>query len=349
MRDVMRYSGIVTKVAAMRAKLLKQQDYKTLASMNTVTDIIEYLRTTKSYGNLIERMDESLYHRGNIEKILVQSLYDDYSRLYRFADMQQKEFLKIFIKRYEVELIEYCLRIVFNHYNKPFDLNYKRPFFDKYSDLRIEQLITAQNIDQLVDHLKNTEYYTPLQRIREAGSTRLLDYDLALDLYYFNVMWKIRKKIGGKGDQEMIKKELGTKVDLLNLQWIYRAKKYYHMSAPDIYNLLIPISYRVKDQELKELAETPSAEEFLKQCSDTFYGHKYQLDRENSIEVITNQCLERILKTAYRNHPYSLASIYQYFFLKEEEIYKITTALECIRYGLSERETLQYLMQHSGQ
>ena len=41
MRDVMRYSGIVTKVAAMRAKLLKPQDYERLASMNTVTDIIE--------------------------------------------------------------------------------------------------------------------------------------------------------------------------------------------------------------------------------------------------------------------------------------------------------------------
>ncbi len=93
MRDVMRYSGIVTKVAAMRAKLLKPQDYEQLASMNTVTDIIEYLKQTKSYGKFITQMDESLYHRGNIEKVLIQSLYDDYTRLYRFADMQQKDFL----------------------------------------------------------------------------------------------------------------------------------------------------------------------------------------------------------------------------------------------------------------
>ena len=129
----MRYSGIVTKVAAMRAKLLKPQDYEQLASMDTVTDIIEYLKQTKSYGKFITQMDESLYHRGNIEKVLIQSLYDDYTRLYRFADMQQKDFLKIFMKRYEVELVRYCLRIVFNHSNVPFDLNYKKPFFDKYS------------------------------------------------------------------------------------------------------------------------------------------------------------------------------------------------------------------------
>ncbi len=43
MRDVMRYSGIVTKAAAMRAKLLKQADYKRLAGMSTVTALIEYL------------------------------------------------------------------------------------------------------------------------------------------------------------------------------------------------------------------------------------------------------------------------------------------------------------------
>ena len=47
MRDVMRYSGIVTKVAAMRAKLLKPQDYEQLSSIYTVTDIIEYLKHTK--------------------------------------------------------------------------------------------------------------------------------------------------------------------------------------------------------------------------------------------------------------------------------------------------------------
>ena len=32
-----------------------------------------------------------------------------------------------------------------------------------------------------------------------------------------------------------------------------------------------------------------------------------------------------------------------YLFLKEEEIDKLITALECIRYGLSQKETLEYL------
>ena len=166
----MRYSGIVTKVAAMRAKLLKPQDYEQLASMDTVTDIIEYLKQTKSYGKFITQMDESLYHRGNIEKVLIQSLYDDYTRLYRFADMQQKDFLKIFMKRYEVDLVRYCLRIVFNHSNVPFDLNYKKPFFDKYSKIRIDQLVTAKNIDHLVDYLKKINLFLDERDIQFIGN-----------------------------------------------------------------------------------------------------------------------------------------------------------------------------------
>ena len=306
MRDVMRYSGIVTKVAAMRAKLLKPQDYERLASMNTVTDIIEYLKQTKSYGKFINQMDESLYHRGNIEKVLIQSLYDDY--------------------------------------NVPFDLNYKKPFFDKYSKIRIDQLVTAKNIDHLVDYLKNTEYYAPLSRIRESGASTLADYELALDLYYFSMMWKARKGNWNKKDQEMLTKELGAKIDLLNLQWIYRAKKYYHMLAPDIYTLLIPIQHKLSNQEFKDLVEAPSVEEFTRRLNETYYGKKYEFGEQVQMESVVNECVEHILTIAYRNHPYSLASIQQYLFLKEEETYKITTALECIRYGLSQRETLQYLV-----
>lgn len=67
-KDVMEYSGIVTKIRAMRAKLLKSEDYRKIAAMQTVTEVIYYLKETKSYGKLIDQMDESLYHRGNIEK-----------------------------------------------------------------------------------------------------------------------------------------------------------------------------------------------------------------------------------------------------------------------------------------
>ena len=203
----MAYSGITTKVRAMSAKLLKEKDYDTIAGLGTVTEAIEYLKDKTAYAPYVERMDVSLYHRGNVEKILYQSLFDDYSRIFRFAGMEQKTFLKLYWKRYEVDLINYCLRIVFNHYEKPFDLEYKKEFFDRYSQISIDRLITSKNIDELVDNLRDTEYYGALARIRDSGAGTLFDYDLALDLYYFSTMWKKGKRVLKGHEQKIFLKD----------------------------------------------------------------------------------------------------------------------------------------------
>ena len=49
---------------------------------------------------------------------------------------------------------------------------------------------------------------------------------------------------------------------MLNLQWIYRSKKYYHMTPADIYALLIPVHYRLSRREISALVEAGDEEEF---------------------------------------------------------------------------------------
>lgn len=346
MRDVIRYSGIVTKIHAMKAGLLKQEDYEKMASLGTVTDVVSYLKTKKAYAGLLNQMDDSLYHRGNLEKVLVQSLYEDYTRLYRFASQRQKSFLKLFMKRYEVALINHCLRTVFNHYEVTFDLDYKRPFFDKYSDIRIDRLITSRNIFDLVENLKGTEYYKPLSQIRDSGADTLFDYDLALNLYYFSAMWKQRKEILSKKDLLVFTNNLGTEIDLLNLQWIYRAKKYYHLQPAQIYAMLIPIQYRLSAGQIKALAEAPGTEEFFHVLNtSTSYGKKHHFDEDHQVETMVGKWLTKLFVTASKKRPYSLAVLHTYLFLKEKEIDKITTMMECIRYGLAEQEVLAYIDQ----
>ena len=343
MGNVMSYSGIVTKVRAMQAKLLTEKDFENIANLKSVPEAIDYLKEKPAYADYVNRMDVSLYHRGNVEKVLYQSLFDDYTRIFRFAGMEQKKFLKIYWKRYEIDLINYCLRIIFNHYDKPFDLEYKKEFFDKYSQISIDKLITSRNIVELVDNLRVTEYYAPLQKLRDAEDANLFDYDLALDLYYFSSMWKKNKRLLKGKELELYTRDCGTKIDLLNIQWIYRAKKYYHMLPPDIYSLTIPIHYRISVEEFKMLVEAPTLEEFERQLGTTYYAKKLVGFEGKKLEHIYKECLKRLYLSDRRKNPYSIATVNTYLFLKEEEIYKLTTALECIRYGLSSRETLGYL------
>lgn len=343
MNNLMSYSGIATKIRAMQAKLLTEKDFDHIAGLGSVPEAIEYLKEKPAYTKYISQMDTSLYHRRHVEKVLYQSLYNDYMRIFKFAGMEQKKFLKLYWKRYEVDLINYCLRIVFNHYDKPFDLDYKKEFFDRYSQLSIDKLITSRNIEELVDNLADTEYYAPLQRLRDSQEATLFDYDLALDLYYFSTLWRRDRRLLKGKELEIFKRDFGTRIDLLNIQWIYRAKKYYHMLAPDIYSLTIPIHYRLGIEEFKKLVEAPTVEELQNLLEDTYYARKYHFADNKKLEQVYKDILRHLYLVDRRNHPYSVASINTYLFLKEEEIYKLTTALECIRYGLSKGETLGYI------
>ena len=240
-------------------------------------------------------------------------------------------------------MINYCLRIVFNHYQIPFDLDYKKEYFDRYSQISIDALVTSKNVEQLVDNLAGTEYYEPLKKIREMETATLFDYDMALELYYFTTLWKRQKRLLKGKELKLYARDCGTKIDLLNLQWVYRAKKYYHMLPPDIYSLTIPIHYRLSVKEYKTLVETPSLEEFLRQAENTWYARKYDFGDGRTMEQTYKDCLRHLYLADRRQNPYSVASIYTYLYLKEEEIDKLTTALECIRYGLPRSETLAYM------
>ena len=67
------------------------------------------------------------------------------------------------------------------------------------------------------------------------------------------------------------------------------------------------------------------------------------MQADKTLEQMYRDCLRKLYLTDKRNDPYSIAIVNTYLFLKEEEIYKLTTALECIRYGLTKGETLGYL------
>ena len=328
MGNVMTYSGITVKIRAMQAKLLKDGDYEQIASMRSVPEVTEFLKEKPAYEKYLEEMDSTLYHRGNVEKILYQSLFDDYSRIFRFGGPQQKQFLKTYWKRYEVDVINYCLRIVFNHYQIPFDLDYKKEYFDRYSQISIDELVASKNVEELVDNLAGTEYYEPLKKIREMETATLFDYDMALELYYFTTLWKRQKRLLKGKELKLYARDCGTKIDLLNLQWVYRAKKYYHMLPPDIYSLTIPIHYRLSVKEYKTLVETPSLEEFLRQAENTWYARKYDFGDGRTMEQTYKDCLRHLYLADRRQNPYSVASIYTYLYLKEEEIWNVS-AMVC--------------------
>ena len=152
----------------------------------------------------------------------------------------------------------------------------------------------------------------------------LYDYNLALDLYYYTSTWKEQKKILKKSDLELFMRDRGSKIDLLNIQWIYRAKKYYNMKPADIYLMLIPIHYKLSTELVKDMVEAPGVEEFENVVIRTTYARHYNFKQNLTMEQMYADCLHH-LYTADRRRSDSVSAINTYLLLKEEELKKLTT------------------------
>ena len=343
MSGLLSYSGLTTKIRAMQSHLLNDQNFREIVELESVPQAVSYLKQHKGYEDLFEGYNEADLHRGQIEKMLRLTVYRDFSKLYRFANVEQRKFLALYFKRYEVSVIKECLNTVFDHRDVVLNLSIFDEFFNKHSQLDINLLASSRTIEELIANLKGTEYYAPLSQLADIERPTLFDYEMTLDLYYFAQMWKDRSKVVTKRDLEELTAAWGSKFDMLNLQWIYRSKQYYHMTAADIYALLIPVNYKLHKKDIAALVEAETMTAFESLLDRTYYGRRYEKLNSHTLEEMYSSIMKHVLSGESKADPYSVSTIYCYLYHKEHEIDRLTTVLECIRYSIPPEDTMRYI------
>lgn len=343
MGKVMSYGALATKIRAMKSHLLKEKDFENLARMENVSQAMAYLKRIPSYRAVLEGQDESRLQQRELERLVVGTLYYDFTKLYRFCDKRQKQLLGFYFGKYEISVIKRALRRIFNHGDRTGESKELRSFFQKLSDVHMEELSQAATIMELLEAIRDTDYKKVLLRLDAGKEATLFDYEMALDLYYFSELWKQKDKILKGEELEMLIRTFGSQIDLLNLTWICRAKKYYQMPATSVFALVIPVTYRLHDEEIRAMATASDEKELEELLGQTYYGRHFQEVTSGELEKLYRQLLNRIYGEERRKNPYSLAVVTAYLHDKEEEIDKLTTVLEGVRYGLEPQETLAYI------
>lgn len=344
MGSVFSYSGLSTKIRALQSKLMTEEELSEIVQLPNVPQIVAYLKRKPEYSRAWANLDENDLHRGQIEKLLKQSIFRNFSKIYHFANKEQRRFLSLYSKRYEILVLKAIMANLFDHRNTdPVDLSPYRDFFLHHSKLDLDRLAATTNMEEFVNALKGNEFYGPLSRVMEHGNGLLFDYGMALDLYYFTQIWNLRKKLFKGDDLEEITKAYGEKFDMLNLQFISRSKRYFSMAPADIYALLIPMNYKLKKEEITALVEASTREEAQQIFRKTYYGKKYDHLSAHNLEEFYNYMLRTTLEKASRKDPYSVAMLYSYMYHKEHEVNRLTIAIECIRYGVAPDEAMQYI------
>lgn len=349
MKGLLAYSGIATKIRAMEGRLLSQEQLKTMAALESVPNAVSYLKTLPAYESTFAGLDDESLHRGVIERLLTDSLYRDYTSLYRFASLRQRKFLNFYFQHFEISILKNCLRNAMAHQPASLGLAKHEEFFKKHSKIDIVRLSASLSLDEFISNLEGSPYYPFLSKLQESDDVNPFDYEMAMDLYHFVHAWDyIRKKLP-KDEREAILKGYGANLDLLNLQWIYRMKKYYQIPAGQIPTLLIPVRLHLKQDEQNRLINAEKIEDFFSELERTWYGPRIkeaELSEQPDLEAFTRIFLKRLYKKAGKLHPYSLAVLSAYLYFKEAEQSKIITILEGIRYRVDTHDILAYIDQN---
>ncbi len=297
------YSGLTTKVRAMKGRLIKPEEYKKMVKLQSVDEFIAYLKTLGNYEEFLSS-DEQL-HRGEFEKRILNVLLKDIKRLYKFANQKQRKFLNIYITKYEIMMLK--------------------------KDVR------EMEPKELLQKVSGTPYYQVLSKVYSYGQVSAYDYELALDLFFFKRIWDQRKKHFKGKELRIVMETFGTEADVLNIMWIYRAKKYYNMTPSEIYNMTIPVYYKLRKPQVLKLAGCEDLKEFRQVLEGTFYKkyiQKYD-EMNNDMEKLYKEEMKKMSDRLYKDEPYSMAVLNSYLREKNAEMEKLIVILESIRYKRS--------------
>lgn len=128
--SLLTYSGITTKVRAMESRLFTEEQFREMAALEDVHSAADYLKQQPAYAGIFSGLDDSMLHRGNIERLLTLSLYRDFASLYRFGSLKQRRFLDLYFMHYEIDIMKRALRHVYSKQPAEMDLSEFREFFE---------------------------------------------------------------------------------------------------------------------------------------------------------------------------------------------------------------------------
>ena len=335
MGKMQEFGAVSAKIRAMQSHLLGEDDYRKIAGEKTFAEALAVLAEYPAYRNLISEIPPDRADRMSIEEAVRKSEYADFLKLYRFSGIREKAFLRLYASRYEAQVLKHCLRHAASGEEILARVSCPESIFSIASKADLGRLIAAGTPEEFFAAAEKSQYGAAFRKLHAEGNTKLADYEAAVDLTRYRLLWDAEKKGLKKEDGAILREIIGSEIDIQNIIWIVRMREYYSMSPEEIRKRLIPIHWKLRPALRDRLIAAPDRGAFCEVLSHSPYARLLPAGgkREISLEEMKTRAFEAVYGGSVRKNYYSIACIAAYLFRKERELEKIITALEKIRYG----------------
>jgi len=345
MDKLTRYSAVNTKIRVMEKEFLRREDYLNMLQKKSVAEVARYLKENISYGKLLGGIHLDTVSRRDLEDILKRNMIKNMDKLIHYFWDDYKDLVRSLYMKYEIEDLKVLARSIFNG-KVPETIEKPLSFLGKYSRVNPKRLFKSKTIRDLIYSLEGSEFFEVLNPLVDGKRENLFRFEMALDMGYFNIIQSRRLKISGE-DRKMLKKWEGMVADLYNIQWIYRGKKFYHLSPEELLNYTINFGDRLTFADRQGMCYTKNLEELYRMTINTVYGFlfkKEEISRDIYMERRINRFMYYKLMAMTHKFTMSIIQTIGYVWSLEFEIRDIISIIESIRYDLPPEEARKFLV-----
>ncbi|SHE90234.1 V-type ATPase subunit [Alkalibacter saccharofermentans] len=333
------------KIGGMKSYMLSLDDFKSMMGQPDVRGIFDYLNDHTEYKSVLWDMKGQKVHRGDIERALYKHNVLSLEKLLHYLNEPYKGFMKSYMKKYETEDLKLVIEYIAGRSSLT-NIESHILSRDSFSKLDFNELLSQDSLAKLMDKLSDTPYYDILIPYVNHIDLKFSFYvEMVLDRYYFRQLAAAGKKLPDSKNNPVMEL-IGRNIDLFNLEWIYRAMKFYDMSKEEILNFVLDGGHKYNFFKIKDMVYNLTPSKFRDYFKDSEYG--FLFSHGDDTDLYMERRIERYLYykslSLYREHVLEFGRIMGFVLLLEFEVKDIISLVECIRYKLSPAETSKYLI-----
>lgn len=326
------FSAVNTKISGMGKNLLNTSDYDNILNLSQ-KDILNFLMEKE----FIKATDfqELDYLSVHIKRILIEKM----EALSNFMANDYKVLMDLMIDRYKIDDVKKAVRNIYNSKENLAKENFviEEDFYNSVN--------SGVSISDFIKSLRKERYYDYIRSYNEKIGGEFLFYlEMSLDRFHYSDMYKYCEKLDKKS-RKKAKELFGTIIDLKNLTWIYRAKKYYDVDDTLIYNYSIFRGLKFGVDDLLRMSKM-DLETFLNFVKGTEYSVKFFAGEGTDIEMsLTNdKFLYSKFKGYFKSMQFDIGKVLGYVLIYEFQIKDIMVIMQGKELKMDNEDIKKYLI-----
>lgn len=336
------YGLVNARVRTKRSGLLSANAYKVLANASNLPETINLL-THFNYQIRLDRVQDHSIE--TLERLLMAEKVRRILTIKNSSRGPARAIMAMMLNRIDAENIKTILR-AWQKNDKSAANVIECPGL---ATLPVSQMLAAHNLVKFAEYFPDLPFYHAFLKAAEGFDRRksLFEIEVVIDKSIYEAIWNLTGELS-KTDQHIVRRMVGIEIDLKNLDWVARIRKYYLSQIKLTENSLIPNGYRLPYATLRRMISTGSLEDGMEKImpglASATTTESDQLTALERLEQFLNQALFHEANRLFLEFPLSIASTIGYYYLVRIESRNIRTLLNSKYYKLPPQIVLAKLV-----